>query len=217
MIQKSREQLRVIVAILVVAIGALALGYWLQLHEAGRDIQKPIAIEGGTILPNRHQISEFRLIDDQGRPFTNANLQGHWSLLFFGFTHCPLMCPTTLSVLSRVANQYRQYDNADMPQVVFISVDPMRDTPGGLRDYVTHFNPRFVGVTGSDRQLANLTRSLGVSYKKDKANSDNYNYDISHSGVILVVDPTGSWVAALRSPHSAKVIRQDLRYIQQLY
>ena len=113
---------------------------------------------------NPRDIQPFTLVDHTGKNFDNRSLEGHWSFVFFGYTHCPDVCPTTLSVLNSVA--HRLEDVKNQVQFVFISIDPERDTPEKLGQFVSYFNGTFIGATGTNDAISALTRQLGVIYAR---------------------------------------------------
>src|SRR5580658_7819798 len=117
----------------------------------------PLALASGTILAPARPLADFSLIDNQGRSFGAANLRGHWSLTFFGYTDCPDYCPTTLTTLAALEKQLRA-DKALAPlRVIFVSVDAKRDTPAQLEKYVPYFDPEFVGLTAPDQSTIEST------------------------------------------------------------
>ena len=144
------------VAALAVGLGILAGALWL----------KPAAPElrSGLLLKQARALPAFALLDQSGQPFTPARLQGRWSLVFPGFTHCPDVCPTTLGLL-KIVDQKLGAD-ADRRQVLFLTVDPARDTPQALAPYVQFFSPRFTGVTGEAAEIDRMASALGIAYSK---------------------------------------------------
>lgn len=191
------------------AILALTLGFWLQTHaEKKRFFQSPYSSTLSVSIP----LKAFHLMDDEGKSFTNNNLMGHWSLLFFGYSSCPDLCPTTLTKLNK-AYQILQASNTHMaPQVIFITIDPKRDTPKELQQYLNKFNKNFIGVTGSEKEITNLTKSIGIAYLKIAKSKKNY--DFQHSGIIIVINPNGEWVAIMHIPPTGREIAKDFQRIQ---
>lgn len=165
-----------------------------------------------TVLPERLPLPEFSLEDHNGAPFTRDDLRGRTSLLFFGFTHCPDICPATLQQLSAARRQIvaGQAGDADVapPQIVLISVDPERDTPEALRRYVEHFGEGITGVTGEPEELDALTSTLGIFH--EKVPTDDGDYTISHSTAVLVIDPGASLQALFSSPHEPEHFARDV-------
>ena len=178
---------------------------------------QPPQLKQGTLLPSAKAIADFQLTDQHGKPFTRNNLVGKWSFAFFGYTHCPDVCPTSLSMLAQVMKKLERNDNLDTkPQVVFVSVDPERDTPELLAQYLPYFNPDFIGVTGDPQQLLLLTRQLGIMYGKVPGdNADDYLVD--HSASIILFDPDGNFLALFGMPHDPDLIAQDFVAIKNYY
>jgi protein SCO1/2 len=198
--------------IAVVAAAALTLG-----AVASFLTSRPEAPEiDGLLWPKSKALTAFALDDHHGKAFTLDEMKGRWTLLFFGYTHCPDVCPVTLSVLKNAAALMGQAGSGpEPPRVVFVSVDPKRDTPDHLAAYVSHFNPAFLGVTGSDANLQAFARQLGVLYVLTDADADG-NYLVDHTAAIFLMDPRGHLVALFQAPHAAERLAQDVPRIQQL-
>jgi len=167
--------------------------------------QKPVTLQSGTWLPQARAVAPFALTDLQGRPYSNAALAGHPSLLFFGFTYCPDVCPTTLAVLREVQ---QQHPLAHL-QVLFVTVDPGRDTPAMLAHYLNAFSPDFVGLYGSDAALAPLLRSLGAIAVRQPLPGGGYTMD--HSATLYLLDARGRMAAVFSPPFAAAGLAADLR------
>ena len=178
---------------------------------------QPPQLKQGTLLPSAKAIADFQLTDQHGKPFTRNNLVGKWSFAFFGYTHCPDVCPTSLSMLAQVMKKLEKDSTLDtLPQVIFVSVDPERDTPELLAQYLPYFNPDFIGVTGDPQQLLLLTRQLGIMYGKVPGdNADDYLVD--HSASIILFDPDGNFLALFGMPHDPDLIAQDFVAIKNYY
>lgn len=164
----------------------------------------------GLLWPESKTLTAFATVDHTNNPFTLANLQGKWSFLFFGFTHCPDICPVTLAVMDKV---HRQLEQAQHVQTVFVSVDPERDTPARLAQYVSSFNPSFIGLGGSAEQIANLTGQIGLPYFLDKTESEE-NYLVDHGASLFLVDPRGRLVAIFTTPHDNRNITDRFNRIR---
>ena len=170
-----------------------------------------IQLATGTYLVPARAVPDFSLIDQRGAPFGPRNLDGHWSLMFFGYTNCPDFCPTTLVTLAAMEKNLRT-EHALTPQVVFISVDAQRDTPQQLAKYVPYFDPAFIGVTASDQPtLEALARKLGVAVAL--VPNPGGGYSVDHSGAIFVVDPAGKIAAILTGPFTADALQGDFNRI----
>ncbi|EKE77498.1 SCO family protein [Gallaecimonas xiamenensis] len=137
-------------------------------------------------------LSAFSLTDQEGQAFTEANLKGKWSLVFMGFTHCPDICPATLSRLSAIYPALSDAAKAPV-QVVFLSADPERDTQARLKEYIGFFGPQFIAVRADQAELFPLSRQLGLMYQYDK------HGDVSHSSAIVLVNPKG-FIEAMFKP-----------------
>jgi protein SCO1/2 len=167
-----------------------------------------IELATGTYLAPARALPDFSLIDQRGAPFGPRNFDGHWSLMFFGYTNCPDFCPTTLTTLAAMEKNVRSRGAARRPQVVFISVDAQRDTPQQLAKYVPYFDPSFIGVTAADQPtIEGLARKLGVAVALVPSAGGGYTVD--HSGAIFVVDPAGKIAAILTGPFTADTLLAD--------
>ena len=207
--------------ILIGCMIVIGLSIWLGISKVQRrpqhyTQQDSNALQQGTAFPKATAIKAFALIDDNEDPFTNDNLKGHWSLLFFGFVNCAKICPTTLSELNKAYQILEKKDEKKLPKVIFISVDPERDSPADIKQYVTRFNENFIGATGEQLDLRQLTKNLGISYIQLKKPEITQNdYQISHSATILVINPEGEWAGILSPPFNAQVMANDFMKIQQ--
>ena len=138
-------------------------------------------------------------------------MRGRWSLLFFGYTHCPDACPATLAELAQVSLALNDLPAAERPQVWLLSVDPKRDTVAALHEYVRFFNPQFRALTGTPAAVEALTMELGIAvvYKNQAAE----DYAVDHSAAILLVNPAAELSAVFPAPHQVRVIAADYRSI----
>ena len=169
-----------------------------------------------TLLPDPKLLTAFALTDDKNRVFDLARLKGKWSFLFFGFTHCPDVCPTTLAVLARARDSMaKSMAGAENIQFVFVSVDPNRDTDSKLRQYVDYFDTSFIGVTGEDAQIANLAGQLGAAYEVAIAPGVE-NYPVYHTTGVYLVDPRARFYAVFTPPHDAEAISRRFRVAREL-
>jgi protein SCO1/2 len=150
-----------------------------------------------------------------GRVFSNADLKGHWSFIFFGFSSCPYVCPTTLAQLNLMMKQLKSAGlKNNLPQIVMVSVDPDRDTATRMHAYVTSFNATFIGLRTSLDKTLQLAKEMKVSFAKVQApGNDTSQYTITHTATITVVDPEGSIHAYLSYPHKAAVMARDYEVI----
>ena len=160
-----------------------------------------------TVLPVTKPVPAFSLVDHEGRPFDQGSLRGDWHVLFFGFTHCPDICPATLQQLSIARD--RVIANGDVfPEIVLVSVDPERDTPAAMAAYVEHFGAGVRGVTGSMPGLTALTDGLGIFFAKTGESGGAYSVD--HSAAVLLIDPDGNWHSVFSAPHDVDRFVADI-------
>jgi protein SCO1 len=194
----------------MVAIVAVAAG--MLMSRAVFQRVAPSALAAGTLLSPPRSLPEGRFTDQNGAAFSAGRLRGHWSLLFFGFTSCPDICPTTLAMLAQVRKALADLPEGQRPQVILVSVDPRRDTPERLAAYVRYFDPSFLGITAGDqRALEEFARQMGVVVSVS-ASADG-SYTVDHSASVFLVDPQGALRALFSPPHSAQLIARDYRAI----
>lgn len=187
----------------LVAVAAVAVVAWL-IADA---FDEPRQVEFATVLAEPRPLPEFSLVDHGGRTFDAARLRGHTTLLFFGFTHCPDICPATLSQLTAARRQLAASGGGALPQIVLVTVDPARDTPEVLASYVGYFGEGVTGVTGTADQIRALAEPLGIHFEKSPLGDD---YTMSHSTAVLVVGPDASLTALFSSPHDVSALVHDL-------
>ena len=210
---KTSSRLRPILKGLIIAILATAAGVW----SARLVLHKPMPEDelSATRFPVSRDVPPFELLDHNNRVFDNAALEQRWSFVFFGYTYCPDICPTTLSVLNSIAQRLQDVD-ADI-RFVMITVDPERDTPERLAEFVTYFNGDFLGVTGSDQALEQLTRPLGILYQRVQPEAGSESYLVDHTAAVFLFDPDGRYHAVFSPPLSAEKIAGDFRTMLQDY
>lgn len=168
-----------------------------------------------TVLNNPRMVHPFELKDDSGAAFTEANLKKQWSILFFGFTKCPMMCPTAMAELGKVYQLLQMQGVKHLPQVIMISIDPNNDTVADMRRYVKKFDPHFIGLTGEENQVKKLTQELGIVYLAADKESAEAMGAIDHSGTFVLINPNGEAQAFFSFPHDAQKIAGDYRQITE--
>jgi len=202
------------ILIIVAAIAAMALGFWAASNLKSTEAEKVTAIPPsafhGTVLATPRKIAAPALIKDDGSVFTNDDIQNHWTLVFFGYTHCPDICPTTLNTIAQAKKQAPE----DFPNVLFVSVDPERDTPEMLGGYVQYFDPSFKAVTGDKKFIQALSLQMSTIYMRTPSAKDNENYLMDHSSAILAINPEGKLVAFINPPHTPENILKALKSIK---
>ncbi len=170
----------------------------------------------GTILSPARKVAVPALVQADGSVFTLDDLTGQWSLLFFGYTHCPDICPTTMGVVAQ-ARKIAIANNHLFPQVFFVSVDPERDKVELLSEYVQYFDKDFIAVTGDEKLIKAFTLQMSVVYMKMPAENDTGDYIVDHSSALLLINPEGKLVAFFNSPHDPKTILKDFQTVVNLY
>jgi protein SCO1/2 len=197
-----------IIAVAAIAlIGGFALSWYAHTNRA-------IELESGIWFGEQARaLPEFELTDHNGGKLTRAGLQGKWSLMFFGYTHCPDICPISLQTLADMVREIDDPDVAGALQVYFVSVDPDRDRPQVLADYVTYFNPDFIGATAPLEQLTPLTRALGIAHALRNRKEGSEQYDVDHSAAIVLINPRAEYAGLFGAPHDAGKMARDMTRI----
>jgi protein SCO1/2 len=161
-------------------------------------------------------LREFALTDQNNNVFDLDRLKGSWSFLFFGFTHCPDICPSTLARLSELRGQLTKGVNGSKNiQFAFISVDPKRDTAAILKQYTAYFDPSIVGVTGSELEIRNLTGQLGAQFELESG-KDKESYQVYHTSALFLINPQGQYVASLMPPFDISTISRRLIVLKKI-
>ena len=199
--------LRVLIVSLVLLAGATV---WMS--NLRQNLPEP---QVATILPDLLELPGVSLVDAQEQPFTTADLEDRFTLVFFGFTHCPDICPLTLQTLA-TANDNLRERGVELPDVLFVSVDPERDSPQRIRRYLDNFDPAFEGVTGADEAITALTAQLGVVVQRHQHDGAEA-YNVTHNSTIFVVGYDAEVVAIFSAPHDARVIASDFLLVRQRY
>jgi protein SCO1/2 len=199
-------QTRNIIAALVLGT-AIAAGLALALRNAA-ETDTPLT---ATLLPAGNELPDFALLDHDGAPVDRTVFVGQWDVVFFGFTNCPDICPATMTVLGQATRQLAAQGQDPLPRVVLVSVDPERDTPEAMARYIGYFGDGNLGLTGELEEIAKLTGSLGVFFQK--AATEDGNYGVDHSTVVLVIDPQARLKALFSAPHRVETLVHDLPLI----
>ena len=163
--------------------------------------------EYSTVLTKPIKLDEFLLTADDDSVFSNQSLKDKWSLLFFGYTHCPDVCPLTLHQLAQ-ANKELADKLDSTPDIIMVSVDPDRDTSEILQKYVRSFGENVSGVTGKNEELDKLTSQLGIFYNANKHEGENYS--VNHSAAVILINKNAEFHAVFSAPHSIEHFVSDL-------
>ncbi len=183
---------------------AMAVGIW-----AAMNLQRaaPLPVTA-TVLPTTADLAAFSLLDHEGRSVDQHVFEGQWDLVFFGFTNCPDICPLTLQILSAAKRQLQEQGQSPLPRIVLVSVDPERDTPAKMAQYVNAFGDGNLGITGELDELRKLTSGLGIFFEKQASGDESYAVD--HSSVVIVIDPAGRFHSLFSGPHVIENFVHDL-------
>jgi protein SCO1/2 len=150
----------------------------------------------------------FSLVGAEGKPVTDRDFRGRYMLIFFGFTHCPDICPAELQVIAQALEQLG--DKAKMVVPIFITLDPERDTPDAMANYVKSFGPNFVGLTGSPEAIAAAAKAYRVAYSKVENKESPGDYSVDHSALVYLMDPEGRYVTHFSYGLSADQMAEKL-------
>ena len=194
--------------VILTAIVALVVGLTVNKVLNGKSEGDPVALldAGIVLLPQRREIPQVALTGTDGAPFALEQLNGKWSLLFFGYTFCPDICPTTLAQLRDLQGKL-PIEARNNLQMVFVSIDPGRDTPQHLKEYLSFYKAGFIGVTGELSAIQELAN--GVSIPFIPADTSKENYTVDHSGNLVLVGPDGRQRGFIRAPlNNQKLLNQ---------
>lgn len=168
--------------------------------------------DNATELPVALSLPDIELTDQRGTRLRISDLAGGYSLMFFGFSHCPDICPLTLQTLARALERFEQGRLGMAPRVIFVSVDPQRDTLERLREYVGNFHPAIVGATASEAELAPLLGTLGISVMRQTLPGTTYT--MTHNPQVFVLDPSAEVVAIMSNAENPDTLVDDFRRIR---
>lgn len=198
--------------ILVVAV-AMGLGLWAAERFYGKAAGPQPELEAVRLFPQPRTLPAFALRQSDGTQLLPGELKGHWTLVFLGFTHCPDVCPTTLAELAQAQQQWQAMPASTRPRVLFVSVDPERDSSDRIGEYAHGFHRDTLAATADIPALEGFARSLSMVFAKvpaaDGAPADQYSVD--HSATIAVLDPEARMAGVILPPFAPKAIAADLR------
>ncbi|MEM7208236.1 MAG: SCO family protein [Pseudomonadota bacterium] len=200
-----------------VAIVAGATGFWAstKLSPSPQSLEElQSTLKSATVLPQGfRQLPEFSLIDHTGAEVNRNQFDDQWSMVFVGYTFCPDVCPITMAILEQTRNKLLEQGLETIPQLVFLSVDPERDSSARIGEYINYFGGNIVGLTGNQGDIDKVVRSIGAVYIHAPDKAENPNYLVDHSSGVFLVGPDTSLRAVLSAPHVADVLAQDFTLI----
>ena len=221
----------IITCLIVVGVFIISIANQSRKHAAPDFTD--LAERGLVVLSKPRAMSQFTLLDQDGADFGPEDFKGHWSVIFFGFTHCPDICPTTLSTLRQSLDKM-EGSIRDKFKIYLASADPERDTPAVIKTYVRAFSPDFLGLTGQHADLARFSQQVNVTFAKVPIRlsqqhqghamggdmgqmTDQNNYTIDHSTQLIILNPMGHFHAFLKPPHRHQDIALFLEALQQRF
>lgn len=204
---KSRKKVTIAVLLLGLAGGLLLLA-------TAPTNWRPSQPDNVTLLPQPRALQPFTLQDVNGAEFNRNDLLGRWTLMFFGFTHCPDICPVTLQQLVVARNELSKRGLDELPTIVFVTVDPQRDTRQVMAAYVANFGDGVRGVRGDMPALEQLASQLGIFFQA--TGGDSQDYQVSHTTAVLLINPKGEFHAIFSTPHSVPALVNDIPLAMKL-
>lgn len=193
--------------IAVVAVMALFTGGFIWKINQPRAISaSEMATNGLILFDTPREVLPFELENHRKEAITRDSFVGKWTMIFAGFTHCPDICPTTMATLAQMYEFLDEKPKANL-QVMMLSVDPNRDTPEKLAQYVPYFNEDFIGVTGDLGVIANLSSQLSIAVDYGYLNSEEESYNVDHSGNIVLINPEGNYQGFFKPPFDPALLK----------
>ena len=203
--------------LLICGVVALIIGLGVFNYDTlQKDINVQDQLQHATYLYDQQvAIPKFDFIDQDGQAFTHAQIQDQWTLWFFGFTHCPDICPMTLATLTNSLNQIKKHQSIDDLKIVFISVDPQRDNSEQIKRYISGFHKNIIGASGYDNELVLFLKNMGIiaTINKDENHPDSYQVD--HSSALYLIAPNTAISAVFNTPHDVSKISHDIITIRK--
>lgn len=215
--QRSASQSRNIkltVAAVLVFIAVIVAGFVHRISLPRVMTAAEMKVNGLYLLETPRNFGNVNLVDHRGKPFTRERLEGRWTLVFFGFTYCPDVCPTTLAFLNRFVGELEGTEAEDTG-VVLVSVDPARDTVEQLAAYVPYFNPSFTGVTGDFLDIHRFATALNTPFRKVPGQGEDYLVD--HSANVVLINPRGDYHGFFKAPLDLAKMKVTYRSARMLW
>jgi len=192
------RNIRLTVVSLLLLVVVIVGGFVMQLTKPRVMSSADLKLNGAFMFDVPRALPEFELLSHRGERFVASDFEGQWSLVFFGFTYCPDICPTTMAFLARFMEELESFPEAADTRVVMVSVDPARDSPERLAEYVPYFNPDFLGVTGEFLEIHRLATGLNTPFRKVPGEDDSYL--VEHSANVVLINPRGPYYGFFKAP-----------------
>jgi protein SCO1/2 len=194
---RQARNIKITVAAILVFITIIVGGFVYRIQQPRVMTSTEMQVNGLYLLETPRNFGELSLVDHHGEPFDRASLQGHWTMVFFGFTHCPDVCPTTMAFMDKFMAELEGTEVEDT-EVVLVTVDPARDTVEQLAAYVPYFNKEFTGVTGEFLDVHRFATALNTPFRKVPGQDENYQVD--HSANVVLINPRGDYHGFFKAP-----------------
>ena len=207
---QQKNRIRITIAFLLGFIVLVVYGFSWRISQPVIMSNEDLRINGAIVFDKPRIFSDFELVDHRGEAFNLARMKDIWTIVFFGFSHCPDICPTTLAMLNDTYSKLKDSEKQRL-QVVMISLDPQRDTVEKLAEYVPYFNQQFTGVTGNQRAIRLLAAELNVAHNPVPLDGDDYTID--HSTHLILINPMGHYHGFFKAPHTEITMRSTWRSI----
>ena len=207
---QQKNRIRITIAFLLGFIVLVVYGFSWRISQPVIMSNEDLRINGAIVFDKPRIFSDFELVDHRGEAFNLARMKDIWTIVFFGFSHCPDICPTTLAMLNDTYSKLKDSEKERL-QVVMISLDPQRDTVEKLAEYVPYFNQQFTGVTGNQRAIRLLAAELNVAHNPVPLDGDDYTID--HSTHLILINPMGHYHGFFKAPHTEITMRSTWRSI----
>ncbi len=204
-----------LLSILVIMVSTAGGAFlWHQMNKSTVDTSSSPFVA----YPEPRNVADLKLVDHYGEPFSLWQMKGNWSLLFFGFTSCPDICPDTLFKMRQVRENLAASDPALASQIrfYFVSVDPERDTPAKMTEYLAYFDPEITGLTGVPAMLQAVGMQLGVGFHIDPHEPGETAYGVDHSSGLVLMNPSGQLHGIFRPPHEVAAVSSELERLLNL-
>lgn len=207
---RQRRNILITVLVLVGVVLALFVGAMLRTVLASPDLKTELESRSALYFETPRSVPAVELVDHRGETFDTGDFGERWHLINFGYTHCPDICPTNMMDMAKANEQLAADGLADRVQMWMITVDPARDTPEKLADYVPFFDDSFIGLTGDVDTLQPLAQQLNTVFYSEGGGDVNEAYTVAHSDNMAILNPDGEYVALLRPPHRPQQIAEVL-------
>ncbi len=212
---RQSRNIKITVAAILVFITVIVAGFVHRIQLPRAMTEAEMKVNGLYLLQTPRNFGDIDLVDHHGDAFTRDRMEGGWTLIFFGFTYCPDICPTTMAFLNGFMQELEDTEVADDTRVVMVTVDPARDTVEKLAAYVPWFNPEFVGVTGEFMDLHRFATALNTPFRKVPGQDENYLVD--HSANVVLINPMGDYHGFFKAPLDAAKMKLTYRSARALW